>query len=365
MKFFNMVLVNCKKYFKDYKNIVLMFILPIAVVSLINGLGNHNDDSKSLDIKIGILNLDKGSLGKELIEDLKVESVYEDKEVALENLKKYSIISFYEIPEDFTEKINESKKPGINAYKLEEGNNTKFFEVQMEEKLNQLVKFQILKDGNLIKDKGEINKNLINIEYNVEKGIVNSVEFMPIVLIMFFIVSFSCSISTDLLKLRKEKILERFSSTSNKGYQIIGSIYLSMIIAQCTMYTAAFVVMKVIFKFKFANFGILVLNIMLMSIVAISLAIMINRIFKEPGVGTVVINLISIAMFFLYITGGMGENTKDIPQIIVTLSKFTPFYWALGSIEKSVLFPNVFILLLIALVFFSAGSIRYSNFAKE
>lgn len=70
-------------------------------------------------------------------------------------------------------------------------------------------------------------------------------------------------------------------------------------------------------------------------------------------------------MFFLYIVGTYGESSTKIPKIIVTLSKFTPFYWSLGSIEKSVLFPNVFVLILIALTFFSAGSIRYSNFAKE
>ncbi|MNN80325.1 hypothetical protein D3C81_1970500 [compost metagenome] len=50
---------------------------------------------------------------------------------------------------------------------------------------------------------------------------------------------------------------------------------------------------------------------------------------------------------------------------MATLAKFTPFYWSLGSIEKSILFPNVFILLLFALIFFSAGSIKYSNFAKK
>ena len=138
-----------------------------------------------------------------------------------------------------------------------------------------------------------------------------------------------------------------------------------MIITQVTMYTASFLVMKLLFKISFVNFGILILNIALMSMVSISLAIMVNRIFKNPGVGSLVISLTSLIMFFLYLAGIDGEASAKIPQTVLTLGKFTPFYWSLGSIEKSVLFPNVFILILIALVFYSAGSIRYSNFAKE
>jgi len=138
-----------------------------------------------------------------------------------------------------------------------------------------------------------------------------------------------------------------------------------MVIVQVFMFLASFIVMDVLFKLAFQNFGILILNIGLMSMVSVSLGVMIIRIFKEPGVASIVINMISMAMFFLYIAALVGETSSKVPRIIITLSKFTPFYWALGSIDKSVLFPNVFVLLLIALVFFSAGSIRYSNFAKR
>ena len=188
---------------------------------------------------------------------------------------------------------------------------------------------------------------------------------MPIVLLMFFLVSFSANISMDLLTLRKEKILERFLTTNNKGYQIMGSIYLSMVIIQIFMYTASFIVMKVLFKLPFQNFGILILNIELMSMVSISLGVMIIRIFKDPGIVTIVVTMASLCMFFLYIIGLIGETSSKVPGIIITISKFTPFYWALGSIEKSVLFPNVFVLILMALAFFSAGSIKYSKFAKK
>ena len=365
MKFIYMVLVNCKKHFKDYKSIIWMFIIPIVVVFFINTMFGDEPGTEKLKLKVAVVNLDKGPLGKELVEKIKPPSVYDNKAEALEALKNYTAIAIYEIPENFTVQINDNKKPIINTYKLEEGNSAQIFEMQIEQKVNELFKVQILKNSNIIKDPKELNKNVVKLQYNMKKNIASAEEFMPIVMIMFFLVSFSGNISVDLLKLRQEKILQRFSSTANKGYAIIGSIYLSMIITQVIMYSASFLVMKLLFKVSFVNFGILVLNIALMSMVSISLAIMVNRIFKNPGAGSVVISLLSIIMFFLYTTGLMGETSSKIPEVIVTLSKFTPFYWSLGSIEKSVLFPNVFVLILMALTFYSAGSIRYSNFAKE
>ena len=365
MKFFYMVLINCKKYFKDYKSIIWMFILPIVVVFFVNTVFGAEPSPEKLNLKVAVVNLDKGHLGKELVENIKPPSVYDNKAEALEALKNYNVIAVYEIPENFTVQINENKKPTINSYKLEEGNSVQIFEIQIEQKVNELFKIQILKNSNIISDDKELNKNVIKLQYNMEKKVASADEFMPIVMMMFFLLSFSSNISLDLLKLRQEKILERFLSTANKGYAIIGSIYLSMIITQIIMYSASFLVMKLLFKISFVNFGVLVLNIALMSMVSISLAIMVNRIFKNPGAGSLVISLISIIMFFLYTTGISGETSSKIPKVIVTLSKFTPLYWSLGSIEKSVLFPNVFVLILIALTFYSAGSIRYSNFAKE
>lgn len=365
MKFLYMVLVNCKRYFKDYKSIAMMFVIPIASVFLVNIISNPKSESQNLNIKAAIVNIDRGGLGSKLVEKIKPPSVYDNKAKALEALKSYDIIALYEIPENFTEKISRNEKPIINAYKLEKGNTTQIFEAQIEQKVNELFKLEILKKNNIINDEKELDKKVVKLQYNMEKNIVPAVDFFAIVLIMFFLFSSSSTISVDLLGLRQGKILERFLGTSNKGYTIMGSIYLSMMITQIIMYTASFVVMKVMFKMSFSNFGILVLNIALMSMVSISFAIMVNRIFKNPGVASIVTSLVSITVFFLYIAGMIGEDSSKVPKVIITLSKFTPFYWSLNGIEKSVIFPNVFVLILIALTFFTAGSIRYSNFAKE
>ncbi|MDP4179036.1 MAG: ABC transporter permease [Bacillota bacterium] len=365
MKFLRMVFINCKKYFKDYKNLIFMFIIPIACIAFVN-IFDGGSSSSGLNLKVAFVNLDKGSLGDSLITDVKVNSVYYGgKNSAINELKSYNLIALYEIPENFTEEINKGEKPVINAYKLEKGNNTTIFESQIEEKVNQLLKVQTLKNNNIISSEKELDKNIIKVEYHKKPGMMSSDGFMPIVLLMYFLIGFSANISTDFLKLRKEKILERFLATNNKGYEIMGSIYLSMLISQLLMYTAAFLVMNVVFKYHFQNFGILILNVALMSMVSISLGVMVSRFFKDEKPAAAVIMLISLFMFFIYIAGMEAGTSSDIPKIILTVNKFTPLYWALDSIDKSVLFPNVFVLILIALVFFTAGSIKFSSFAKN
>lgn len=363
MKFIGMILVNCKKYFKNYKNLILMFIVPIACVCFVRFTSNNS--LKGLNVNIAVINLDKGSIGAEFTKSLEVKKAFQSREEALEKLKGYDVIALYEIPENFTEEINKKIKPDITVYKIEEGNNTQIFEVQIEKKLNDLLKVNILKDSNIIKDEKDIDKNFVKVKYNKKEGILSSEKFMPIVLIMFYLVTFSTSITGDLLKLRKEKILERFLSTNNKGYEIMGSIYISMWFVQVIMYTASFLVMNSLFKFHFENFGMLILNIALMSLVSISLGVMFSRIFKEASIAMVILTLVSIVMFFLYLGVVMSQGSTKIPAIIVTLGKFTPFYWAMESIENSIVFPNAIVLILIALVFFTAGSIRYSSFAKK
>lgn len=362
MRFLMMVLVNCKRYFKNYLNVILMFLLPIICVVFINCAMNNSQSG--LDIKVAIVNEDKGKMGIELANKLNAPEIYKSMGKAMDELKSNSIIAIYEIPENFTETIESGKKPAINSYKLEKGNKTQIFEAQIESKINDMSEFQILKNKGIVSNEKELDKNVIDVKYNSKKGLMDTEAFMPIVLIMFFLMAFSSNFTTDLLNLRKEKILQRFLSTDNKGFAIMGSIYLSMFITQIVMYTSSFIVLDVLFKYNFQNFGFLLLNIALMSLVSISMSIMITRFFKDASAANVVNMLISMVMFFVYTASMMTSSGSNDTKTSI-INKLNPFYWCFDSIQKSKVFPDVFILILIALVFFTAGNIRYSNFAKQ
>lgn len=362
MKFLRMVLVNCKKFYKEYVNIIIMFLVPIIVTVAVNSL--FKGGSSGLNGKIGMINSDKGAIGSSFIKDLKVNNIYISKTEGMNKLKNYTITALYEIPEDFSEELESGKKPVINAYKIEKGNATELFESQLSEKLNKSYKIKLLQKSGIIKSDNEINKNLIKINYMKNKGVLDDEDFMPVVLTIFFLLSFS-NLSVDLLNLRNSKILERFLSTGNRGYEITGSLYLSMWITQVSLYTASFLVMKYAMNYNFKNFSVIILNVALMSLISIGLGNMLIRIFKDGSIVSAVNMMLSMGMFFLYIFGLKAESFSDTSNIVVILSKFTPYYWCYNSIQYSKIFPNAFVLILISLIFFTAGNVRYSSFAKK
>lgn len=364
MKFWRMTAVNCKRYFKDIKNIVLMFLLPIACILLTTSLSGNGNKS-NLGVNVAFVNLDRGNLGKEIMNELGVNSYFDTKENALKSLKNYDFPAIYVISEDFSEEIHQNIKPTIESYKLEEGNTTAVFENNLEEKINTMLTYQALKDKSIISNMDEMNKNIIGLKYNIKEGLLSAGSFFPIVLILYFMLSFSSSFGADLLVLRNGKVLERFLATNNKGYKIMGSIYLSMLLVQTILYSASFTIANFVFKYRFENFGVLLLNVVAIGAISISLAVMMGRIFKEPGVVTMVITLISLVVFFIYAGGIDGANGSGVTKLLYTMSKFTPLYWAMDSIEKSIIFPNIFILILMAFALFSAGSIKFSSFAKR
>jgi ABC-2 type transport system permease protein len=364
MKFWGMTAVNCKRYFKDIKNIVLMFLLPIACILLTTALSGNNNKA-SLGVNVAYVNLDKGSLGKEIMSELGVNSYFDTKENALRCLKNYDFPAIYVIPEDFSEDIRQNVKPTIESYKLEEGNTTAVFENNLEDKINTLLTYQTLRDKNIIGSVDEIKNNIISLKYNIKDGLLSAGSFFPIVLILYFMLSFSSSFGADLLVLRNGKVLERFLATNNRGYKIMGSIYLSMLLVQTILYSASFTIANFVFKYRFENFGILLLNVVAIGAISISLAVMMGRMFKDPGVVTMVITLVSLVLFFTYVGGIDGANGSGVAKLLYTVSKFTPLYWAMDSIERSIIFPNIFILILMAFALFSAGSIKFSTFAKK
>ena len=74
--------------------------------------------------------------------------------------------------------------------------------------------------------------------------------------------------------------------------------------------------------------------------------------------------LVAILTLFLsmFAQDGIYQN---VPEFIKNLGKFTPQYWMFDSLEKSVIFPNVFIVLLIVLALFTAGSYRLKDFVRK
>lgn len=356
-----MVLIaNCRRYFKDNKNILFMFFLPILITGFVYFVGDN--ESETSNGKIAVINLDRGAYGNKLTKELKIDKIYKNMAEALQDLENNKYTAVYELPADFSARTNDKLKPVINVYKLQDGNVNNEFENRLKNSIKEIMKINVLEKSNVVKDEKEIEKNIIHIAYKETDKSIGEDKLFPVLNIMYLMLIHSTLFGKDLVSLKKEKILERVSSTANYGYRILASIYISMVTVQSAASIGSLLVINLIFKYGFESFAFEVLNIILISMISIATAIMAARMSEQFQIGTLIISLINLVMFTIYFIG-IGEKGKFALGEI--LMKFTPFYWAMDSIKNFRIFPNTIILILIALAFFTAGNIRYLSFAKS
>ncbi|PJI07462.1 MULTISPECIES: ABC transporter permease [Clostridium] len=348
MNFFRMVFSNCIRYLKNFKNILVMFILPVILVNSMNVFSNNlvSDDSS---YKTAIINLDKGYRANEFIKSLGIRDVYHSKTEALQKLKQYKYYAVYELPQNFSESVNKGVKPTINSYKTKNSNAEAVFESKLELKLNNIIADNI---------SNEKHPNSISIKYNrkIENKSYNSDTFT----LLYLMLAFSMILSIDLLRLKKDKVIERLTVTGNSTYSIMLSIYISMFIVQMILYSMAFFVISIVFRHNFSEFGIVILNIGLMSILCIGIEIMLSRMFKTDMLISVVGAMIALMMMF---SSGISESSMGTN--IIKFKKLNPFYWVIDSVEKSRIFPNAIIIVLMSVVLFTFGGFQYFEFAHR
>jgi ABC-2 type transport system permease protein len=366
MKILRLALVTAKRMFRDLGTLSMMLIMPLVVilgVGLLSGKGNKN-----IDVNVAFDVQDKGSYSKELLEKLNIKDnvFYNEPTKAMELLEKNEVISLYVIPENFTEKITNGEKPEIKALKREAGNATLVTEITLSDSINKKIKEVILVNAKVITSDKELYLDSLKtaIVKDKKSSAISKEAFAPILLLIYFIILSSNSIGTELLNLKKEKVLTRAITTGNKSYEIIGSIFLAMFLLQTVVSFLVLFISKLILKFPLANIHIIFINIILAILVSISLGLFITRLFKNQVVASYVLILICIATFFLGLLAIAGDNIREIPWVLINLAKFAPQYWLLDSIYNGKLFPNVFALILMVVVMFTAGNLNLRNFVN-
>ncbi|URZ05665.1 ABC transporter permease [Clostridium felsineum] len=344
MNFFIIVLANCRRYLKNFKYIASMLIVPIVLIGSVTFFSSNiiNTDDEGT----AIVNLDKGKSGSELVRYLNVKKVFNKREVAINELKrnKYSVI--YEIEKDFTINIKDGKVPKIIAYRMDKSSGNEIFESEMKNKIKKMVK-------------GENNKSRVILKYKEYEESIFSSKGIAF-LIIYCMMLFSMNFSMDLIKLKKDGVLERLAVTRNKTYVIVWAMYLAMFITQTLLYTASFLISAIIYRYKIENTEVIILNIALSSIVCIGVVIVGLRIVKNDKVASTMSSILALVMMYINIIGDDAVNSN-----IIKLKKLTPFYWIMDSVGKAKVFPNVIVVLLMALVLFTAGGFGYQNFSEN
>ena len=363
MNLFRLAWVQFKRMIKDIKIVGIMLIMPIVVVSATYLISVSSPESQGTEVAFDVR--DKGEYAQKLLESLKFKTsiYYNYGNKAMESLQNNKVAVVYSIPEDFTEKIKEGKKPTITAYKREKGNGTLLIEEKINSEINKLIKKEILIKYGALLDGDVLSENTIKVVFEGKEKIQDGL-FYTLLLVVNFIVFSASSLGVELLALKKARILARAISTANKGWEIIGSLYLAMFFLQIGIYTTVILVEKFIIGYSLKNFFIVFINICLICLFSLSLGIFITRIFENEGVASLVTTLVGISTIFISIAG-LGLHSDKGPWIIDNLAKFTPQYWALHSIMNGSIFPNIFVIILMALVLFTAGNIKLNNFVNR
>lgn len=367
MNLVQLIIVNIKRMLKDPSKIGFMLIMPIAVIFFVNFLesGDTHTSSTISNISVAYNIEDKGSLWDEVSIPSKSQWVFQnEKSKALDLLENNEVAVVYNIPADFSDKINNYEKPIIESYKREEGNITVPLEMEINNKINEFIKEKSLLDKGIISDKDDLyilkTETLLEKNKKVITGDMNLVTMM----LVYFIILCASPIVVELMEFKKRNIISRAITTPNKSSVILGSLGLSLLFFQVVGNTLVLLLGTKLTGYNIVNLPIIIINLTLASLFSITLSLAMTRLFNNEGSASLITALIAMMTLFLSVFSQEGMY-QNLPQFIVNLGKFTPQYWIFDSLEKSILFPNVFIVLLIILALFTAGSYRLKDLAKE
>lgn len=356
MKLLNLTWINIKRYIKNPMILIMIVGLPM-IMPVILFMSNDNIDK----LPIGIINEDKGTISANLIEELGKNytvKLYEgNPSENYDKLNNNEIGELFYIPENFTTSLDAGNKPKIELFKAENQLGGVLAEQEIDTFINNKIKgekYPNLKEENF----------KVNIETKDEKE--NKGDFQLILLFAcYFMFIGGSAIAEDLIKIKNAKVLKRAITTANKDYEVLGGIFLAIFILQGILSFLVFAFIKFVLKIQGGSLGMAFIVINLSSLVSTSVILATTRWMKNitlVSLGVVVYSLISLV---LSIVANSLHSFENASTIIVNISKLFPFYWLMDIINNNNLFPNILVLILIALCFFTAGSFKLRSFAKD
>lgn len=367
MNLLQLILVNIKRMLKSPLRLVFVFVLPIAVILFVNFLISGDSISSSTsNIKVAYNIEDTGDLWERIYGySSKAQWIFvNEKEKALELLETNDVTVVYNIPQDFTEKINSYEKPVIEAYKREEGNVVIPMEIEINNRINEFIKEKLLIDKGIISSKDELYALKIETVFERNKKVVSGDMHTTTMMLIYFTILGSVSTVAELMEFKKKNILSRVITTPNSSSMVLGSLILSQLFFQVAANSLVYFLGSIYLQYEIVSFPIILINFILAGLFSITLSLVMARIFNNEGAGSLVTAL--VAMITLYLSMFAQESIySNVPKLIRNLGKFTPQYWIFDSLEKSIFFPNTIIVALMVLALFSAGCYKLKDFVRK
>lgn len=383
-EFVCLFLAQLKRILKNKTNAGMLVIFPFAMIILIFLMRFVLDpkDTDDLETKktdytvkmneIGYFVDDTGDLWKNFFSGSESTVRPENREEELEKVKEKlatgKIPGLIIIPKDFSEKISKNEKPELEILKTEESIilNNRIQALNLS--INAYLLNNFIKNSSLAENEENLLNNNINIVFKTpdNKNIISLGLKIMTLLVLYIIIFGSTAIVTDLIKFRETKMLARAIISPNSEFKIVGSFLLAFVFIQVVVNMIVFISATIIFKLEITGLPLIFLAVVSTSFFALSIAILIARIFKKESqlaLASNITSLLTIVLFFLAIISVMPF--VSIPPVFKNISMFSPLYWLMEMLDKEKLFPNILIVWAMTAAIFTAGSWKIKEFNNE
>ena len=383
-EFVSLCLAQLKRILKNITNASMLIIFPFAMIILIfvirfvlDPKDTDNSETKKTDytVQMGEVNYfvdDTGDLWKNFFagseSTVRPENREEELEKVKEKLAMGKIPGLIIIPKDFSEKISKNKKPELEILKTEESIILDNRVQALNLSINAYLMDNFIKSSGLAENGEKLLNNNINIVFKTpdNKNIISLGLKIMTLLVLYMIIFGSTAIVTDLIKFRETKMLARAIISPNSEFKIVGSFLLAFVFIQVVVNMIVFISATIIFKLEITGLPLIFLAVVSTSFFALSIAILIARIFKKESqlaLASNITSLLTIVLFFLAIISVMPF--VSIPPVFKNISMFSPLYWLLEMLDKEKLFPNILIVWAMTAAIFTAGSWKIKEFNNE
>ncbi len=383
-EFVSLFLAQLKRILKNITNASMLIIFPFAMIILIFVIRFILDpkDTDDLETKktdytvqmgeVGYFVDDTGDLWKNFFAGSESTVRPENKEEELTKVKEKlatgKIPGLIIIPKDFSEKISKNEKPELEILKTEESIILDNRVQALNLSINAYLMDNFIKSSGLAENGEKLLNNNINIVFKTpdNKNIISLGLKIMTLLVLYMIIFGSTAIVTDLIKFRETKMLARAIISPNSEFKIVGSFLLAFVFIQVVVNMIVFISATIIFKLEITGLPLIFLAVVSTSFFALSIAILIARIFKKESqlaLASNITSLLTIVLFFLAIISVMPF--VSIPPVFKNISMFSPLYWLLEMLDKEKLFPNILIVWAMTAAIFTAGSWKIKEFNNE
>lgn len=383
-EFVSLCLAQLKRILKNITNASMLIIFPFAMIILIfvirfvlDPKDTDDSETKKTDytVQMGEVNYfvdDTGDLWKNFFAGSESTVHPENREEELAKVKEKlatgKIPGLIIIPKDFSEKISKNEKPELEILKTEESIILDNRVQALNLSINAYLMDNFIKSSGLAENGENLLNNNINIVFKTpnNKNIISlGLKIMTLV-VLYMIIFGSTAIVTDLIKFRETKMLARAIISPNSEFKIVGSFLLAFVFIQVVVNMIVFISATIIFKLEITGLPLIFLAVVSTSFFALSIAILIARIFKKESqlaLASNITSLLTIVLFFLAIISVMPF--VSIPPVFKNISMFSPLYWLLEMLDKEKLFPNILIVWAMTAAIFTAGSWKIKEFNNE